>query len=171
MSYANGNRNEDKFLSESRTEWKLWETPWHYFAHGTTEYDHFTAFNVRVTGDTGLGYQYVDTGWTQFKGRVGVGFSQEIDSPDESFTPEGVVGFSFEHRLSGRQKIIVSADMYPDLSDIEDYRVRSNASWEVKIDPPARLSLRIGAIDRFDSSPNGKRKNDLDYSTLIVWEF
>jgi hypothetical protein len=81
------------------------------------------------------------------------------------------VGASFEHRLTRRQKLIASSDFYPDLGDIQDYRVRSNAAWEVKIDPPARLSLRIGAIDRFDSSPNGKKKNDLDYSTLIVWEF
>jgi putative salt-induced outer membrane protein YdiY len=170
-SYANGAKNEDKLLTESRTEWRLWDTPWHYFAHGTTEYDQFTAFGIRLTGDTGLGYQYIDTGITQFKWRVGVGFSQELDSPDESFTPEGVVGASFEHRLTRRQKLIASSDFYPDLGDIQDYRVRSNAAWEVKIDPPARLSLRIGAIDRFDSSPNGKKKNDLDYSTLIVWEF
>jgi putative salt-induced outer membrane protein YdiY len=170
-SYADGDKNEDKLLAESRTEWKLFETRWHYFVHGTTEYDQFTAFGIRLTGDTGLGYQYIDTGFTKFTGRAGIGFSQEFDSPDESFTPEATVGLSFEHRLTPRQKLIASSDMYPDLSDISDFRLRTNASWEIKIDPPARLSLRLGVIDRYDATPNGKRKNDVDYSTLIVWEF
>jgi putative salt-induced outer membrane protein YdiY len=170
-SSANGVWNEDKLLAESRTEWILWETPWHYFAHGTADYDQFTAYDLRVAADTGLGYQYIDTGWTQFKGRAGVGFSREFNSPDEEVIPEAVVGMSFEHRLTARQKLIASGDLFPDMSDVQDFRLRSNASWEIKIDPPARLSLRLGVIDRYDSTPNGKRKNDLDYSTLIVWEF
>jgi putative salt-induced outer membrane protein YdiY len=170
-SFAAGVKNEDKLLSESRTEWKLWETRWHYFAHGTSDYDQFTAYGLRVNGDTGLGYQYVDTGLTQIKGRAGMGFSQEFNSPDERFVPEGVLGTSFEHRLTKRQKLIGSCDYFPDISDIHDFRMRSSASWEIKIDPPARLSLRLGMFDRYDSTPNGKRRNDIDYSTLIVWEF
>jgi putative salt-induced outer membrane protein YdiY len=170
-SYANGDKNEDKLLAESRTEWKLWQTRWHYFAHSTTDYDQFTAYGVRVAADTGLGYQYIDTGYTQFKGRAGVGFSQEFNSPDERFIPEAVAGVSYEHRLTRRQKLIASCDLFPDIGDVKDFRLRSNASWEIKIDPPARLSLRLSVIDRYDSTPNGKRKNDLDYSTLIVWEF
>lgn len=171
QSSANGTTNEDKLLAESRSEWRLWETPWHYFGHGTADYDQFTAYGVRLAADTGLGYQYVDTGWTQFKGRAGVGFSQEFDSPDERFIPEAVVGMSFEHRLTPRQKLIATGDLFPDVTDVQEFRIRSNASWEIKIDPPARLSLRLGLIERYDSTPNGKRKNDLDYSTLIVWEF
>ena len=124
-----------------------------------------------MSGDTGVGYQYIDTGYTQFKSRIGVGFSQEFNSPDERFTPEAVTGVSFEQRLTRRQKLIASCDLFPDISDMSDFRLRSSASWEIKIDPPARLSLRLGVIDRYDSTPNGKRKNDLDYSTLIVWEF
>jgi putative salt-induced outer membrane protein YdiY len=170
-STANGVSNEDKLLAESRTEWTLWDTPWHYFGHGTADYDRFTAFGLRLAADTGLGYQYVDTGWTQIKARAGVGFSKEFDSPDEEIVPEVVVGMSFEHRLTPRQKLIGSGDLFPDASDVQDFRIRSSASWEIKIDPPARLSLRLGVIERFDSTPNGKRKNDLDYSTLIVWEF
>lgn len=170
-SYAEGTKNEDKLLAESRTEWKLFETRWHYFVHSTTEYDQFTAFGIRLTGDTGFGYQYIDTGWTKFTGRAGVGFSQEFDSPQETFTPEGTVGVSFEHKLTPRQKLIATGDLYPDLSDTSDFRFRSTASWEIKIDPPARLSLRLGMIDRYDSTPNGSRKNDIDYSTLIVWDF
>lgn len=170
-SFAKSVKNEDKLLIESRTEWKLWETRWQYFAHGTTDYDQFTAYGVRINGDTGLSYQYIDTGLMQFKGRAGLGFSQEINSPDERLIPEGVIGTSIEHRLTPRQKIIGSCDLFPDISDVKDFRMRSSASWEIKIDPPARLSLRLGMIDRYDSTPHGKRRNDIDYSTLIVWEF
>lgn len=170
-SYAKGVLNEDKLLADARSEWPLFKTPWFVYSHGVTEYDRFTAYDLRLTSDSGFGYQYINTGMTQFRGRWGAGFSQEINSPDETFTPEGIIGFTFEHKLSKRQKLIASGDMFHDLTDIQDFRSRSNASWEIKIDPPARLSVRFGIINRYDSTPNGKKKNDLDYSSVVVWEF
>jgi hypothetical protein len=171
VSYAKGVLNEDKLLSDARSEWPLFGSPWFVYSHGVTEYDRFTAYDVRLTSDSGIGYQYINTGMTQFRSRLGAGFNQEINSPDERFTPEGIIGFTFEHKLSRRQKLIASGDMFHDLRDLQDFRSRSNASWEIKIDPPARLSVRFGIINRYDSTPNGKRRNDLDYSSVVVWEF
>ncbi|MEX0585195.1 MAG: DUF481 domain-containing protein, partial [Pirellulales bacterium] len=164
-------QNENKALVDTRSEWPFGKTPWFAYTHGTTEYDAFTAYDLRVTTDSGFGYQYINTGVTNFKGRAGVGFSQEINSPTEQLTPEATIGFSFEHKLTQRQKLIAAGDVFPDLREPQDFRSRSNASWEIKIDPPARLSLRLGIINRYDSTPNGKRRNDLDYSTVVVWEF
>jgi hypothetical protein len=33
------------------------------------------------------------------------------------------------------------------------------------------LSLKLSVIDRYDSTPQGARPNDLDYSTLLIWVF
>jgi putative salt-induced outer membrane protein YdiY len=170
-SYARGKENENKLLSEARSEWPFPESPWFSYTHGMGEYDEFTAYRVRLSSDTGLGYQYVQTNVTQLKTRAGIGFSQEINSPNEDFVPEGTIGLSFEHKLTRRQKLIASGDVFPDLRDLQDFRSKANASWEIKIDPDSRLSLRLSAINRYDSTPNGKKKNDLDYSTLVVWEF
>jgi hypothetical protein len=31
--------------------------------------------------------------------------------------------------------------------------------------------LKLSVIDRYDSTPQGARPNDLDYSTLLLWTF
>ena len=170
-SYAKDVQNENKMLADTRSEWPFGFSPWFAYTHGTAEYDQFKAYDWRLTNDSGLGYQYLNTGVTQFKGRMGVGVSQQLKSDDELFTPEGIFGFTFEHKLTKRQKLIATTDMFHDLEDVDDFRSRSNASWEIKIDPPARLSLRFGIINRYDSTANGKKKNDLDYSSVVVWEF
>ena len=31
--------------------------------------------------------------------------------------------------------------------------------------------LKIGVVDRYDSTDEGKKPNDIDYKTVIVWSF
>jgi hypothetical protein len=171
ISYAKHVRNEDKALVDTRSEWPWYGSPWFAFTNSTVEYDAFTAFDVRVTGHAGGGLELVNTKTTQFKTRTGVGGSHELGGPQREFVPEALLGLNLEHAFSPRQKLVAVSDMYPDIGDISDYRVRTNVSWEIKLDPDARMSVRFSLIDRFDSTPNGKKKNDLDYSSLIVWDF
>jgi hypothetical protein len=49
--------------------------------------------------------------------------------------------------------------------------MNSKADWEVVLDEVAHLSLKFSVIDRYDSTPNGKKPNDLDYSTVLLWAF
>ncbi len=51
------------------------------------------------------------------------------------------------------------------------YRLNSQVNWEVVIDEENHLSLKIGVVDRYDSTPEGKEPNDLDYKTVVVWSF
>ena len=32
------------------------------------------------------------------------------------------------------------------------------------------LSLKVSAFDRYDSTPQGRRPNDLDYALLLLWK-
>ena len=45
------------------------------------------------------------------------------------------------------------------------------AGWEIALCKAWGLSLKLSVIDRYDSTPQGARPNDLDYSTLLIWVF
>ena len=47
---------------------------------------------------------------------------------------------------------------------------RLDAGWEVLLSQAANLSLKIGVVDRYDSTPNGRERNDLNYTALLLWK-
>jgi hypothetical protein len=148
----------------------LCESPWKWFVNGTLEYDEFRAFDLRLAGNGGVGYRLIDNDLTSLTGRFGAGVSHEIDSPDDSYVPEAVYGVDLEHQLTARQKITGQADYYPSWEEYRDYRIETRVSWEILLDEATNLSLKISATDRYDSTPNGLKPNDLDYALLLLWK-
>lgn len=148
----------------------LFASPWTLFARFYTEYDEFKAFDLRLALNGGLGYRFLDNETTKLKGRLGAGWSREIGGVSDEFVPEAVLGGDFEHQLSKRQKLSFTADYFPDWSDFADYRIVSNASWELLLDEAAHLSLKLSVIDRYDSTPDGLQPNDLNYALLLLWK-
>lgn len=154
-----------------RYEWLFKESPWTWFGHGTVDYDEFKAFDVRVSIDAGLGYQFIDTENTSLLGRCGGGWSREVGSPDEDYVPEATFGSEFEHEFSKRQKLTASVEYTPDVSDFNDFRIKSKAGWEFLLDEDMNLSLKLSVLDRYDSTPHGAKPNDVDYSVTLLWKF
>ncbi len=175
MTYAKGTANsaetQNEALAETRSEWTFAETRWSYFASGTLEYDEFRAFDVRLAANNGLGYAIVQCEQWTLDGKLGAGVSHEIGGPDESYVPEALAALAGEHTLGQRQEISVSVEYYPDLTDLNEFRVNSIAKWELSMDEAGKLSLEMGAIDRYDSTPHGAKRNDLDYFALLIWKF
>ena len=141
------------------------------FVHGTVEYDEFQSFDVRVAVDSGLGYKLVDAKTTSLAARLGGGFSHEIGGPDDRYVPEAVFAMDFEHPLSKRQKFTASTEYAPDVTAMNDFRLNSQASWETLINQEMNLSVKLSALNRYDSTPHGARPNDLDYSAVLLWKF
>ncbi len=141
------------------------------FVHGTNDYDEFKPFDLRVTIDVGIGYQFIDTKTTSLDIRGGAGTSREIGGPDDTYVPEGVFGLDFKHRLNKRQKFTISTEYTPDMTGWHDFRLKSRVSWEALIDQEMNLSLKVSLLDRYDSTPNGARPNDVDYSIVLLWKF
>jgi putative salt-induced outer membrane protein YdiY len=168
---ANDERTENRLLLTSRYEWLLGDTPWSIFVRGELEYDEFKAYDVRVGLHSGVGYTFFKDDTTLFKGRVGAGASREIGGPENRIMPEGLIGLDFEHKFTGRQKIAASVDFFPDLGDIGEYRAELKACYEILIDPEWNLTFKIGALDRYDSTPEGRKANDIEYFALLVWKF
>jgi putative salt-induced outer membrane protein YdiY len=148
----------------------LGESPWTLFGTGSAEYDQFKVFDLRLSAHAGVGYKLIKNESTTLLGRIGSGVSHEIGGPDDSYVPEALLGLDFEHQITARQKLIFKSEYLPEWGDYENYRLVSDASWECLLDEASNLSLKVGAIDRYDSTPNGLKANDIDYLMLLLWK-
>ena len=134
------------------------------------DYDEFRAFDVRVTGDGGLGYKFIDAEDHWVVARVGVSVSREYGGVKDREVPEYLCGLECEHNLSSRQKITVSVEYYPDMEQPGEFRLNAKAEWEVLLDPEWGLNLKLTANERYDSTPEGLQHSDIDYAALFAWK-
>ena len=72
---------------------------------------------------------------------------------------------------NGSVSFLSSVDMYPNLSQLGQYRVRARAGYEIVIAPEHGLVLRLGVQDRYDSDPGDAKRNDLAYFTTLGFKF
>jgi putative salt-induced outer membrane protein YdiY len=168
---ADGETTANTALVDGRLEWPMPESRWNYFIHGLWEYDEFKAFNYRVSADTGLGYEFIQTDVTMLMGRTGLSVSHEVGGLENAWNPELLFGGEFKHKFNPTHSVSAKVEYYPTIIDFTDFRLNSWASWEIALSAAWGLSLKLSIIDRYDSTPEGARPNDLDYSTLLLWTF
>ncbi|MBI1902718.1 MAG: DUF481 domain-containing protein [Planctomycetia bacterium] len=164
-------RTADKLLYDTRLEKLFADNPWLAFLHNSVEYDDFQAFDSRVGFDGGVGYQCMKTETTTLRGRVGAGASREYGVLGSRYIPEGNVSCDFEHKLAARHKLLLKSEWIPDLEDFEEFRAKNDLAIETGLDVLGPTSLKMGVVDQYDSTPHGKRRNDVQYTAQVVWEF
>lgn len=162
--------SQNNALANLKYEFLFPESPWTWFVKSTLEYDQFKAFDMRWLANTGVGYQILKNEMARLETRFGSGVSQEVGGPDDELVPEAAFGIDFEIQLTKRQKITTTVDYYPEWAAFGDFRLYTNSGWEVLLDEAMNLSMKVGAIDRYDSTPQGKKPNDLDYLAVLVWK-
>ncbi len=161
---------ENNFVLNGRNEWKI-EDPWSVFVQGTYEFDDFTNWDSRVSLYGGVGYMFIDNDKTKLQGRLGLGVSREIGGSDNSFRPEGLIGYDFEHKFTERQSFVSAGDLYPDLEDFGAYRFVVTAEYRIVVDPEVNMSFKAGLRDTYDSTPEGQKRNDLNYYLALGFDF
>lgn len=167
---SNGIETKHNALFNSRLEWLMPDSPWTMFQTLGMEYDEFKAFDLRLFGNAGAGYRFIKTPTTKLTGRLGGGVSHEFNSPDTSYPAEALFGLEGEHRFNKWHKIRGKVEYFPQWDDFNSFRVITDAGWEMLLSRIANLSLKIGLIDRYDSTPNGRLPNDLNYNALLLWK-
>lgn len=168
---AFGTRNENRAIFNTRYEWLFGSSPWSLFASGQMEYDQFRAFDVRLAAHLGVAYTFIKNERTLLKSRVGAGASREFGGPDDDWTPEALFGLDFEHCFSAKTKFVANFDYFPNLGDWTDYRWQLRAALETVLVEDWNLSLKVGVFDRYDSTPEGAKPNDLEYFAVLLWKF
>jgi uncharacterized protein DUF481 len=152
-----------------RNDWLLdEESPWTLFATNNVFYDEFKAFDLQTNLDAGVGYRVFHEKELQLITRVGAGTSREFGGPDERWVPESLFGFEFNQQLSLTQKFYGKLDYFPEWDHVGEYRLVADMGWEVVLVQPSNLSLKLSAMDRFDSTPNGAEPNLVNYSVLLL---
>jgi len=155
----------------SRFDYKLGDSRWTLWSITRLEYDEFKAFDLRLAINGGIGYDIIQNDRRKLTGRFGAGASREFGSLNEEWVPEAVFGMDYLHKISDRQRLAITVDYYPAWEDFADYRLVTQASWELLLDEATNLSLKVGLLDRYDSTPGiGLQENDVDYFITLLWK-
>ena len=168
---TNGQETQNNTLLYYDYELNLGDSPWSLFVKSGLEYDEFRAFDLRLFVNSGLAYKLIRTKAMTTGVRFGVGTSREFGGPDDRWVPELLFGFDHEHQINKRNKVGIKFDYYPEWSDFENYRIVMDASWEYLFDEAGNLSIKLSALDRYDSTPNGAKPNDINYALLLMYKF
>jgi len=167
---ANNMLTQEYAFFNLRLDYKLGDSRWSLFNITRLEHDKFKAFNFRLAINGGIGYELIRTDSRKLTGRFGTGASGEFGGVSDEWIPEAVFGADYTHKISDRQRLSITSDYYPSWDDFVDYRMVTQASWELLLDEETNLSLKIGLLDRYDSTPLGLRPNDVDYFIALLWK-
>lgn len=168
---ANGIETQNNALFFQDFDRKIASSNWTWFEKFGMEYDQFKAFDLRLNLNTGIGYRWIDDKKLRFTTRFGAGTSREIGGPDDRWVAEAVFGGDYDHQVTDRHKLYSKVDYYPEWSNFSNFRAVIDAGWEYLLDEKGNLSLKLGANDRYDSTPNGRKPNDINYSFLVLYKF
>ncbi|MGY8768709.1 MAG: DUF481 domain-containing protein [Pirellulales bacterium] len=165
---SSGVQNENNALFNAKAEWPIMDRKWHFFLKNGLEYDEFKDFDLRVSVSGGLGYKWIKNDRTDLTLSFGSGISREYGSPDESIVPEGLFGLELDHELTERQSIDLKIEHFPDWTGFGEFRNVTDFGYNIMLDE--RLSLKLGLVNRYDSTPNNSQRNDLNYAFLLLWK-
>jgi hypothetical protein len=174
LSRQDGATRQDQALLNLRDELLFPGSPYSLFSATQLEYDQFRAYDLQVGSYLGVAYRWVKTDATLFKTRVGAGAVRQMDlsgTAPSRWVPEAVVGGDWNHRFTDRQGFVSSLDVFPNLSQIGQFRVRARAGYEIVLAPEYGMVLRLGVQDRYDSSPGPAKRNDVNYFTTLLFKF
>jgi len=166
---ANQVETQNNALLDSRWDRHLGESPWTWFVMNQVLYDRFQTFDLRVSANTGIGYQFVDWETTNLTGRFGSGASRDYGVVEERWAWEALFGLDFSHRFSPSQRVSAKVDYFPEWEDFSLFRMVADVGWEIDLDRPKNVSLKFSIIDRFDNTPTISNNNELNYSALLIW--
>lgn len=150
-------------------EWLKPESPWLYFALGRYDYDRFESWDHRVSVSGGAGYELIESQNFDFTLRGGAGLVKEFGSDEDDITPEGLLGFNLEWRMTETQNIAAETIFYPALSDVGEYRAVSSASWTVDLDDKDLLKFKCGIENEYESEVGQDvQHNDFSFYSALV---
>lgn len=166
---ANGLETQSNGKVDVRVDRVLDGSRWTLFFLENLIYDEFQAFDVQLSLNSGLGYQVIDTPTCDLMTRFGAGATREVGGVNNDWVPQALMGLDYTQQISEMQRLRAKLDYFPEWGDLGDYRVIADAGWEIALDRPRNVSLKLSVTNRYDSTPDGVDPNNLDYSALIIW--
>ena len=170
LNQADGGQLENKGFLFTRHEFPA-DLGLSVYGQGTLEYDPSQAIDLRVATHTGLSYAAVQDKSQVLKFRAGAGVQRQWGGSSDAWDWEAQFGLDYEYRLSDRTRFLLIGDVYPAFEDFSNYRARVWAALDILIDPSYNAYLRVGALDRYNSRPDGSPRNNVDYYLGLLFGF
>jgi putative salt-induced outer membrane protein YdiY len=152
--------------------------PLFLFANGRYDYDKFEEWDHRVALYGGVGYGVLDYDTFDLRARLGAGASQTFGAENgaggeaDDFRYESLAGIDAEWVPREGQKFSTSHTIYPDWSDVGEFRTLSTADWIIAVSDWIPLALKLGAVFEHESKPvGGAKKDDLKYLASLLYTF
>jgi putative salt-induced outer membrane protein YdiY len=168
-NHSNGVETQSNGKQDARLDRNLAESPWTLFLLENLIYDEFQAFDVQLSLNSGVGYRLIDSETIDLVSRLGAGATREFGGPDSDWQPTALFGLDYEHQLTKMQRAVAKIDYFPAWEDFRQYRVVTDVGWQIDLDRPKNMSVKLSVIDRYDSTPEGVEPNNLDYAVLLIW--
>jgi putative salt-induced outer membrane protein YdiY len=154
---------------DARVDRILAESAWTLFSLDNLIYDEFQTYDLQVSLNLGVGRQVLKTSTVDLLARVGTGATREFGGVVEDWQPQALFGVDYTHQISTMQRLAAKVDYFPEWQDFREYRVVSDLGWQIALDRPRNVSLKLSLIDRYDSTPDGAKPNSFDYAVLLIW--
>ncbi len=152
-------------------DWLVPDATWFAFAKLRYDFDDFKAWTHRANSHAGLGEQLLKTENAEILGRLGLGASKQWE-PTDDLQPEGLLGLDGEWSINEQQSFIASSYLYPYLDDWPEYRLISNAEYNIQLDQARGINMHAGIEHEYESSVGTETRNwDLRYYAGISISF
>lgn len=168
-NHSNGEETQNNGKFDLRLDRILAESAWTLFVLENLIYDEFQAYDVQLSLNTGVGYRVVDTELVDLMTRVGAGATREFGGVENDWKAQALFGLEYEEKISKTQRIVAKIDYFPEWEDYRNYRVVTDVGWQIDLDRPKNVSLKLSLVDRYDSTPDGVEPNNFDYAVLLIW--
>ncbi len=166
---SNGVETQNNSKQDARLDRNIKDSPWTLFVIENMIYDEFQAWDLQLSVNSGVGYRWIKTETLDFLTRFGAGAVREFGGREDDWQPTALLGLDYEHQITKMQRAVAKVDYYPEWEDFRNYRVVTDLGWQINLDRPKNMSIKLSAIDRYDSTPDGAVPNNLDYAVLLIW--
>jgi putative salt-induced outer membrane protein YdiY len=168
---SDGEISRNQFFTDMLKDWFWNGSPWFAFFQGRYDWDEFKDWDYRLSGSTGIGYEFIHNDSAYVVGRLGVGGNKIYgDIEEELLTKEASIGLDASWSISDRQSVDFKTTFYPSLEEGGEYRSLTAFNWKMVVSEQNRLSMKIGLINEYDSlAAPGTERSDSKYNLSLVW--
>lgn len=133
-------------------------------------HDDIADVDFRLTLGPGVGYTSIDTESTQLSFELGGALIYEEVGGFTDTYGSARLGQTFKHKINDRARIWQTAEILPQVDELDNFLLTLEVGIETKI--TEKLSLRVVVQDRFDNEPApGRESNDLKLISGISYSF
>jgi putative salt-induced outer membrane protein YdiY len=176
LSESGGEKTVNRFSSSWENTWFQTDRPWDIFTTLQFDWAEFQSWDQRVIGGVGIEYELLkytkDEHVLTLSVRLGSGFRKEFQSEDDELIPEGLLGLLVDWSISDKQTLTADSTWYPDYEDTSNYRLVTNAGWNLQMDSSNTLQFSVGFHHEYNSVvDDGIEKSDLQLTAGIKYSF